>query len=624
MVRIGIGILCIAVSAVCFHMMNQCRKSQKITSAVTGKVYLFGALFNLLNALPFFLNNSLLSSLAISCILVCANGFLYFMQDYMFRLIELSKAKKVYKWIISGIIVVDSVIIFSNPWTELVMTFQQKIFWAEPFTLVVPKLLFFIHCIYSYLTLITIIVLLLRKCIRIPLAYDGGYSMTNKLKEPILVFDNKNLLADYNVEAAEKFGLTEKDLYKITREHFETDILQLTYEEVPALDINRETMLQKDYAAITYQLTLKSLTSELGNIVGIMYVFRDITKQKMMYNALENMSAYDQLTGFYTGRIFAEKLAEWDKEPEEYIVAVCNIAGMKLFNSFYDRKVGDGIIQKMSEEVRNVLPEDALVCYSADDSTVIVARGITEEQMNLYLSNAARKLKKRGLENVPVFLNYGLARRENTAVSIEEYIKYAMMDLLIKKGKDSKAQKREITRALCDEYFRNEYESLEHIERVISLAEGMADKLKLNERDKEKLLLLCRYHDIGRVRTREDVWSHAAVITRDERDIIKLHAITGYQILSQMELEHNIAELVLCHHENFDGSGYPYGLAGREIPLISRIFAVIDSYDIMVNDQLYKDAVSEEKALEELKKFSGSQFDPELVTVFETYLKERK
>ena len=142
----------------------------------------------------------------------------------------------------------------------------------------------------------------------------------------------------------------------------------------------------------------------------------------MMYNALEKMSAYDQLTGFYTSRVFKNKLSELNKIPEEYIVAICNIAGLKLIDAFYGIEVCNGIIQKMSEELRDVLPETALVCYAAEDCTVIVAEGITEEQMNLYLSTAARKLKKRGLEKVPVFLNFGIARRENTAVDIEEYI----------------------------------------------------------------------------------------------------------------------------------------------------------------------------------------------------------
>ncbi len=450
------------------------------------------------------------------------------------------------------------------------------------------------------------------------------YLLADTLHEPVMIFDKKNILADFNKEAAEKFSVKDTDLNVMTREYFETNILQLTYDPEPNPDINREVLLEREYETISYHVTVQQIQSTRMGFIGRVYVFQDITKQKMMYNALENMSSYDSLTGFYTARMFANKMAEWDETPEEYVVAVCNIAGLKLLNAFYERKAANGVIQIMSEELRDVLPEETLICSEDDDTTIIVAKGITEAQMNLYLSNAARKLKKRGLENIPVFLNYGIARRENTSVSIEEYIKYARMDLLLKKGRDGVEQKFEMTKALLDEYFRNEYESLEHVKRISALAAGMADKLNLSKEDKVKLELLCRYHDIGRVKTREEVWGRPAVITRDELDIVKLHSVAGYQIVSQMETEYNIADLVLYHHENFDGTGYPYGLSGEEIPLLCRIHAIIDAYDVMINDQLYKGAVSEELALEELRKFSGSQFDSALVTVFEAYLKERK
>ena len=450
------------------------------------------------------------------------------------------------------------------------------------------------------------------------------YLLADTLHEPVVIFDKSNVLADFNKEAAEKFGLSENDLNVLTREYFETTILQLTYEEVPNPEINREVVLQKEYAAITYHVTVQQIQSTRKGMIGCVYAFQDITKQKMMYNALENMSAYDSLTGFYTSRVFGNKMAEWDKKPEEYVTAACNIAGLKLLNAFYERTVANGIIQRMSEELRDVLPEDTLICSEDDDTTIIVAKGITEEQMTLYLSTAARKLKQRGLDNIPVFLNFGIARRENTSVSIEEYIKYARMDLLLKKGKDGVEQKYEMTKALLEEYFRNEYESLEHVTRISELAAGVADKLNLSKEDKVKLELLCRYHDIGRVKTREEVWGRPAVITRDELDIVKLHSIAGYQIVSQMETEYNIADLVLYHHENVDGSGYPYGLSGEKIPLLCRIHAIVDAYDVMINDQLYKGAVSTEMALEELRKNAGTQFDSNLVAVFETYLNERK
>ncbi len=674
------GIVCILIALYCLYITDKCRKKKEKIAEKTARVCLTGAAFVLCNSITLFSDHIRIVSIAFSCMMVCADVFLYFLLDYTQELIEKGSLKRLYRITSWSFITIDSVLLLSNPWTELVMGFEQQMHADKLFVSMLPETWYYVHCAYAYLIILALVTALVWKCSRVPLVYAGRYltelsmivcvtvlkilfmvtpisvdlscllygwiayssynlaleyrprllrrnaryMMTNKLQEPILLFDINNKLADFNNEAAEKFNLKKQDLCVLTRGNFETDILQLTYEENPARDIDREVVIQKEYAKISYRFTVQTLCSTRGRNMGKMYVFQDITKQKLMYNALENMSAYDQMTGFYTNRIFKNKLEECNKEPEEYIVAICNIAGLKLINAFYDREVGNSIIQKMSETLRSVLPEDALICSADDDNTVIVAGGITEDQMNLYLANAARKLKKRGLDNIPVFLNYGIARRENTAVPVEEYIKYASMDLLIKKGKDSTAQKREMTEALTEEYFRNEYESLEHVNRIKALAAGMADKLELKAEDRKRLELLCCYHDIGRVRTREEVWSRAAVITRDELDIIKLHSITGYRIVSQMQLDYDIADLVLYHHENYDGSGYPYGISGEEIPLPARILAIVDSFDVMVNDQLYKGAVSEQYALEELRKYAGSQFDPKLVDLFEEYWKENE
>jgi len=673
------GIICALITVFCLFMAEKCRRRTEGMAKATERVCISGAAIVLCNSITLVFNTPLIMSAAFSCMFVCANVFLYFLLDYTVRLTETGPLPKVFTVLIWSFIVVDSALLLSNPWTGVVLDYSHEISNNELFFSIIPKTWYYVHCIYVYLAILAVVVVLVIKCIRTPLVYAGRYlmelsavlgvvilnllfqltpvpvdlscllygwvtwsayrialeyhpkhirkharyMMANKLQEPIVLFDINNKLADFNNEAAEKFNLRDEDVFQMSREWFETKILRVSYEENTAQGINRETTIEKEYASFVYRFTLQPLHSHRGLNMGIMYVFQDSTEQKMMYNALENMSAYDRLTGFYTSRVFENKLSELDKNPKEYIIAICNIAGLKLVNSFYNRTVGNSVIQKMSEELRDVLPEDALVCYTDDDSTVIVADGVTEKQMDLYLSNAARKLKKRGLENIPIFLNYGIARRENTAVPIEEYIKYAAMDLLLKKGKVRVVQKREMTEALTEEYFRNEYESLEHVNRIKVLAAGMAEQLGLSREEKEKLELLCCYHDIGRVKTREEVWSRAAVITRDELDIMKLHSITGYQIVEKLQLEYPIADLVLYHHENFDGSGYPYGLSGEEIPLLSRILAIVDSYDVMVNEQLYKEAVSGAHALKELRKFAGSQFDPALVQVFETYLKER-
>jgi len=679
MIKLIYGIACVLIAFFCLCMAGKCRKKKDDMSSITAALCLSGGLFVLFYSLTLFFTDSFRASVAIGVVHICLDVFVYFLLKFTIRLTGRKMLRKGYKIALWTFITVDCALLLSNPWTGFVLEYKQVPFWGEVFYVIFPNVWYFVHCAYVYFTAVAVMVILVLQFFRIPLVYAGKYMMelfvvffvvlvhlfyllgvlpidlscllygwsarmlyrsalnyrpgylrkkarymmANKLQYPILLFDVKDYLADFNDEAAEKFELSEKDLCHMTREYFETEILHVSYEQDPDTDINREVVIQKDYAEVFYSFTLQILYSRRGLYLGKMYAFRDITKQKLMYKALENSSMYDRLTGFYTSRIFGNKLEEINKTTEEYVVAVCNISSLKLINSYYGRKIGNTIIQKMAEVLRDTLPEDALFCYAEDDCTVIVAKDITEEQMELSLSNSARKIRKKALENVPVFLDFGIARRENTAVPLEEYIKYASMNLVLKKGKNGVSEKRETTEALFKEYFSNNYESLEHVNRVKELALGLADKLGLNEEEKKKLELLSLYHDIGRVKTEDEVWSRAGVITSDERDIMKLHSVSGYQIIKKMQLDYDISDLVLYHHENYDGSGYPYGLAREEIPLEDRIFSVVDAYDVMIHNGLYKGTVSETEALEEIKNFSGKQFDPALVNLFEAYLKEK-
>jgi len=677
MIKLIYGIACVLIALFCLCMAVKCRKKKDSMSGITAALCFSGGLVVLFYSMTLFFSDSFRASVAISVVLVCIDVFVYFLLRFTLRLTGRKSLRKWYKIVLWSFITIDCAFLLTNPWTGVVLEYREAQFWGEMFYVIFPNTWYYAHCAYAYFVAVAVIAILALQFSRIPLVYAGRYMielfavvcvvlvnifyltgklpidlscllygwsarmlyqsalnyqpgylrkkarylMANKLRDPILLFDVNDYLADFNSEAEEKFDLSPKDLCHMTREYFETQILHVSYEQNPNTDLNREVVVQMEYADIFYSFTLQILHSNRGLYLGKMYVFRDITKQKLMYKALENNSVYDRLTGFYSSRIFGNKLEELNKTSEEYVVAVCNIASLKLINSYYGRKTGNTVIQKMAEILRDSLPEDTLFCYAEDDCTVIVTKGISEEQLELSLANVARKIKKKTLENVPVFLDFGIARRENTAVPLEEYLKYASMNLVLKRGKIGVMEKQETTMALLNEYFNNNYETLEHVSRVKELALELAKRRGLN--DTNKLELLCLYHDIGRVKTEDEVWSRAGIITTDERDIMKLHSVSGYQIIKKMQLDCDIADLVLYHHENYDGSGYPYGLAREEIPLEDRIFAIADAYDVMVHNGLYKGTVTEEEALEEIKNCSGKQFDPVLVNLFEVYMKEK-
>lgn len=123
-------------------------------------------------------------------------------------------------------------------------------------------------------------------------------------------------------------------------------------------------------------------------------------------------------------------------------------------------------------------------------------------------------------------------------------------------------------------------------------------------------------HDIGKIGVSESILNKPGYLTTDERREIERHPEIGWRLLSSTNEYSELAQFVLNHHEKWDGSGYPNGLKGEAIPLEARIIAVADAYDAMTSERSYRVALSKEKAIEELRKGSGTHFDPEIVTVF--------
>jgi HD-GYP domain-containing protein (c-di-GMP phosphodiesterase class II) len=123
-------------------------------------------------------------------------------------------------------------------------------------------------------------------------------------------------------------------------------------------------------------------------------------------------------------------------------------------------------------------------------------------------------------------------------------------------------------------------------------------------------------HDIGKVEVNREILNKPDKLNKNERDIINKHPESGYRILNSVPEFSEIAVYVLQHHERWDGKGYPRGLKGEEILLIARIISVADSYDAMTTNRIYENALTQEEAIEELLRCSGTQFDPDIIKVF--------
>jgi len=153
-----------------------------------------------------------------------------------------------------------------------------------------------------------------------------------------------------------------------------------------------------------------------------------------------------------------------------------------------------------------------------------------------------------------------------------------------------------------------------HTQRVAKYALLIAKQIGYNEDVISELHTACILHDIGKISTPDSILLKPGSLTHHERKIIEEHVVTGYEILKGIDIYRDIAEIIRHHHERYDGSGYPQKLKGEQIPKLSQIIAIADTFDSMTTDRIYKNKISVATAIEELKSVAGKQFNVELVT----------
>jgi len=160
-----------------------------------------------------------------------------------------------------------------------------------------------------------------------------------------------------------------------------------------------------------------------------------------------------------------------------------------------------------------------------------------------------------------------------------------------------------------------------HSHRVAQYSLGIAKIMDLPKEERDTIKIAGILHDIGKIAIPENILLKEGKLTEEEFNVIKMHTTFGNEILKPLRFFHQERMIVLYHHERWDGSGYPEGLEGENIPLPARILAVADSFDAMTSDRVYRKARSFEDALKEIKDLSGIKYDPYVVNAFDFFLK---
>jgi len=181
---------------------------------------------------------------------------------------------------------------------------------------------------------------------------------------------------------------------------------------------------------------------------------------------------------------------------------------------------------------------------------------------------------------------------------------------------------RSTLKALVQALEARDYETHGHSERVVTFSLRLGYELGLDKKALRDLELGALMHDIGKIGVPDAVLRKPAKLNEEEWEQMRLHPLHGQKILRNIAFLEGATRIVAQHHEKWDGTGYPFGLRGEDIDIGARIFSVVDAYDAIISDRVYRKGRPYQEALEELEKFAGTQFDPLIIEAFKVIPKE--
>ncbi|HPO04437.1 MAG TPA: diguanylate cyclase [Bacillota bacterium] len=384
---------------------------------------------------------------------------------------------------------------------------------------------------------------------------------------------------------------------------------------------NHTILRAKDGSKKAISDSAAPIKNQQGEILGVVLVFRDVTEAKEKEAKIEFLSYRDSLTGLYNRTFFEKELKRLDEEKQLPLTFIMgDLDGLKLINDVFGHQTGDKALVKIANLFSSFCRETDVISRWGGDEFVVLLPKTQKEIGQKICDRIKSNCRYLTVADTRLSISLGCASKNNAKEKWADVLKNAEDNMYKSKLLGAQSYRSIILNSIKNALFEKSYETEEHGERLGRFCREIAKDMGLPSFITDELEVLAMLHDIGKIGIDDGILKKAGPLTDEEWLIMKKHPEIGYRIAQTVPDLSNIAEYILTHHERWDGKGYPRGLIGEEIPLLSRILAVADAYDAMTQDGPYRKALSPEYAKEELRVNAGSQFDPEIVNIFIEYL----
>jgi len=364
-----------------------------------------------------------------------------------------------------------------------------------------------------------------------------------------------------------------------------------------------------------------------------------------LYAQAEQMARIDQLTGLWNHRHLEERIqveiGRHSRYGGTFSLIILDLDSFKAFNDSYGHLAGDKLLKQLGSIMKGAIRSaDEAFRYGGDEFAILLPQTSIREAYEVAERVRSRIASEIKVGHTSVTASLGLAGWPADGVRINEIIMVADMALYRAKQNGGNqiqaiseilpplakpATKLEIRQdrgalsiiyALAAAVDAKDHYASNHSQKVKEYAVALAKNLDLESADIARLSTCALLHDIGKIGISDEIINKPDGLNAEEWEIIKSHPQLGADIISHVPQLASCLTSILYHHERYDGRGYPSGLKGEAIPPDARILSIVDAFAAMTSVRPYRDALSFEQALEELKRGAGTQFDPKLVETF--------
>ncbi|MCE5329796.1 diguanylate cyclase [bacterium] len=460
----------------------------------------------------------------------------------------------------------------------------------------------------------------------IPVYYE---SIVDNMLDCVIVIDKSGRILFVNKQAEIMFNKKENDLignnlfliYPYLKAYFKYNVFN-EYNEINNIK-SGQAHIGKD-ELVNFDIIINNYMNKRGINIGYIVMLRDISEKIAAENQIKRseddinyLSFHDKLTGLYNRAYFEEELNRYDCErqlPLSFII--CDVNGLKIVNDSFGYQEGDRLLIDVSIILKESCRKSDIVARWGGDEFAILLLGTTEETCLKIINRIFEKCSKYNKSKIPLSLSAGYSTKSNKYEDMKKIIIEAEDRMSKRKMLENQSISSSILSSLKSTLWEKSHETEEHALRMHDMALELGSALKLPSNQLDDLALLSTIHDIGKIGIPDKIIAKIGKLNDAEWAIMKKHPEIGYRISQSIVQLVSISDYILAHHEAWDGSGYPKGIKGEAIPLLSRIITLVDAYDVMMHDRPYKKAMTQDEAINEIKKCSGSQFDPKLVKVF--------